>query len=271
MNKKKRESYRKQLLSLSARLGGDITSLEDQARTPTGGQAVGNLSNAPMHLGDIGTEVYLQELNATLLENEEYLRGEVIAALERVDNGTYGQCENCGQKIIEERLDLLPYARYCTPCAEKLQSGKDINLNEGRPRDAGDAYNSYDDRVEARIKGTDYTSQDIQVDGADVIGASRRDKRDVHAVGTAGGGTAEGGLAGTNVAEGDPDNADLEGAMASGNHDIAIEEDDGDAVPYSGPAGGAVGGTPAGKRAVGGKKRRGGITPSEDPDRSESG
>ena len=96
-----------------------------------------------MHLGDMGTEVYLQELNATLLENEEYLRGEVLAALERVDDGTYGTCENCGQKIIEERLELLPYARHCTPCAEKLQSGRDINLNEGRPRDAADLYSTH--------------------------------------------------------------------------------------------------------------------------------
>src|SRR6516165_9305130 len=148
MTKKKLETHRKQLQKLSVRLGGDISALEDQARTPTGGQAVGSLSNAPMHLGDMGTEVYLQEMNATLLENEEYLRGEVLAALDRIDRGTYGSCENCGQKIIEERLELLPYARYCTPCAERLQSGKDINLNEGRPRDAADVYNNYDDRVE---------------------------------------------------------------------------------------------------------------------------
>ena len=59
--------------------------------------------------------------------------------------------------------------------------------------------------------------------------------------------------------------------MGSGTHDVSIDADDEDTVPYSGPAGGAVGGTPANKRAVGGKKRRGGIVPSEDPDRAESG
>ncbi len=165
MNKKKLESYRKQLQRLSARLRGDISALEDQARTPTGGQAAGNLSNAPMHLGDMGTEVYLQEMNATLLENEEYLRGEVLAALDRIDGGSYGSCEHCGKKIIEERLELLPYARHCTPCAEELQSGKDINLNEGRPREADEAYNPYSERAAASMKGTDYTSQDIGRDG----------------------------------------------------------------------------------------------------------
>lgn len=271
MTKRKLEAHRKQLQELSARLRGDISALEDQARTPTGGQSVGNLSNAPMHLGDIGTEVYLQELNATLLENEEYLRAEVLAAMDRIENGTYGTCENCGAKIVEERLELLPYARYCTPCAEKLQAGKDINLNEGRPRDAAGMFNEYDSRAEAEIKGTDYTSQDIPVDGFAVPGAGRRKHDDIHAAGTAGGGTAEGGLAGTNIAEGDPDNADLEDAMGSSTHDVAIEADDEETVPYSGPAGGAVGGTPAGKRAVGGKAGRRGIVPSEDPDLPESG
>ena len=238
---------------------------------PTGGETAGNLSNAPMHLGDLGTEVYLQELNATLLENEAYLRDEVLAAMERMDNGMYGNCENCGTKIIEERLELLPYTRYCTPCAEKLQAGKDVNLNEGRPRHPDDTFSTFNTRVEAQFKGTDYTSQNIEGRRPDWGGEALREREDIHAAGTAGGGTAEGGLAGTNIGEGDPNNADLEDAMGSGRHDIAIEGDDADTIPYSGPTGGAVGGTPAGKRSVGGKARRRGIVPSEDPDLPESG
>ena len=46
MNKKKLEAHRKQLRELSVRLDGDISTLEDQARTPTGGQSGrANLSN----------------------------------------------------------------------------------------------------------------------------------------------------------------------------------------------------------------------------------
>ena len=218
-----------------------------------------------------GTEVYLQELNATLLENEEYLRGEVLAALDRIENGTYGTCENCGAKIVEERLGLLPYARYCTPCAEKLQAGKDINLNEGRPREAAGRFNEYDSRAEAEIKGTDYTSQDIPVDGSAVSGAGRRKHDDIHAAGTAGGGTAEGGLAGTNIAEGDPDNADLEDAMGTSTHDVAIEADDEETVPIQArrAARSAARRPASGPSAA--RSGRGGIVPSEDPDRAESG
>ena len=224
-----------------------------------------------MHLGDMGTEVYLQEMNATLLENEEYLRGEVLAAMDRIDDGTYGTCENCGKKIIEERLELLPYARHCTPCARNSSPARtSTSTRAGRampPR----CYNPYNERAAAEIKGTDYTSQDIAVDGSRSVGAGRRSMRDIHAAGTAGGGTAEGGLAGTNIGEGDPDNADLEDAMGSGTHDVAIEADDEDTVRLLRPRrrrGRRHAGRQAGRRR---QERRRGIVPSEDPDLPESG
>src|SRR5262249_25103051 len=103
------EKYRERLRSLAQRLGATVSGLEDQARTPTGGESSGGLSNAPLHLGDVGSETYNQELGATLLENETYIRGEVLDTLERIDRGTFGQCENCGQIIAPERLDALPY------------------------------------------------------------------------------------------------------------------------------------------------------------------
>jgi hypothetical protein len=78
---------------------------------------------------------------------------------------------------------------------------------------------------------------------------------DVHAAGTPAGGTAAGGLAGTNIGDGSPDNADLEDALGSGIHDTAGEEED--EPGYAGPRGGAVGGTPAQGRASGGRVRRG--------------
>src|SRR5262245_34203988 len=94
---------------------------------------------------------------------------------------------------------------------------------------------------------------------------------DEEAVGTPGGGTEVGGLAGTNVGDGSPENADLERAMASG--DEPEEADEG--PPYAGPAGGAVGGTPAQGRASGGHTghglapggHRGDSTVGSDPDR----
>jgi hypothetical protein len=82
------------------------------------------------------------------------------------------------------------------------------------------------------------------------------DAGDPIAQGTPGGGTEVGGLAGTNVGDGAPENADLEGTF-EGPDRYDVEED---GPPYAGPAGGAVGGTPAEKRSSGGHVR-GGLAP----------
>ena len=44
---------------------------------------------------------------------------DVKSALEKIENGTYGICENCGKKITEERLLACPEAKTCLKCNEK--------------------------------------------------------------------------------------------------------------------------------------------------------
>lgn len=42
--------------------------------------------------------------------------GQVLAALRRIDEGTYGQCQDCGETIDQRRLAALPATPYCTAC-----------------------------------------------------------------------------------------------------------------------------------------------------------
>lgn len=132
--------YRTQLEQLAGRVRETAAGLEESVRTPTSGESAGGLSNVPMHLGDVGSEVYNQELSATLLENEEHIRGEVDAALDRLDAGTFGTCERCKEAIAPERLEALPYARFCVACAAAEQAGAAVNLNAGRPDGFGGAF-----------------------------------------------------------------------------------------------------------------------------------
>lgn len=41
---------------------------------------------------------------------------QIVAALRRMDAGSYGQCEDCGEPIDERRLRALPATPFCTPC-----------------------------------------------------------------------------------------------------------------------------------------------------------
>jgi RNA polymerase-binding protein DksA len=120
-SKAKTESFRKQLLALKKRLGADLSELEEEALQPVGGEESGGLSNVPVHPADLGTDTFEEEFALELLEKEDKLLDEVNDALDRIEEGTFGRCENCGQEISRERLKALPYARYCIGCARKLQ------------------------------------------------------------------------------------------------------------------------------------------------------
>ena len=92
--------------------------------SPAADDTGGNLSHVPLHMADLGTDNYERENTLHLLANEERLLGEIAAALERINRGTFGTCEECGGSILpKERLKELPYTRYCVECAKK-QDGK---------------------------------------------------------------------------------------------------------------------------------------------------
>src|SRR5262245_14595498 len=121
MTKAELETYRQHLLTLRSRLKGDISHLTDEALRRTGGEASGSLSNMPIHMADLGTDNFEQEFTLSLLQNEEQVLQEIAGALERIQQTTFGHCEECQGEIPRVRLNALPYTRYCVDCARKLE------------------------------------------------------------------------------------------------------------------------------------------------------
>ena len=126
MTEDRLERYREQLLDLGRRLRDHLTSLSQQALRPAGGEASGNQSNTPFHLADLAGDQFEHEMALGMLENKAESLEEIGAAVRRIDEGTYGLCEECGQPIASKRLDVLPYTRYCISCAEEVQVKKPI-------------------------------------------------------------------------------------------------------------------------------------------------
>lgn len=52
-------------------------------------------------------------------------------ALRKLSEGTYGICEDCGEKIGERRLTILPFAIYCTDCQEHREQLEEMEKREG--------------------------------------------------------------------------------------------------------------------------------------------
>ena len=116
------ETYRRSLLTLRARLKGDLDQMTDEALNRGNGDGSGNLSNVPLHMADVGTENYDQEFTLGLIENEQETLEQVMEALARVDAGTYGICQECGNPVAKPRLQALPHTRYCIECARKVET-----------------------------------------------------------------------------------------------------------------------------------------------------
>ena len=111
-----RETYRRRLRELTARLSGGVVELESEALRPPPGE-VGNGGDAPAHEADHAVRASEEAVALTLLASEEQLLNEATAALRRLAAGTFGACERCGSAIAKTRLDVLPYTRTCARCA----------------------------------------------------------------------------------------------------------------------------------------------------------
>jgi RNA polymerase-binding protein DksA len=118
------ESFRNVLLGLRSRLRGDLDQMTDEALRRTPAESSGNLSNVPLHMADVGTENYDQEFTLGLIENEQATLEQVQSALNRIDAGTFGRCEECKEPIAKPRLQALPYTKHCIQCARKLENGE---------------------------------------------------------------------------------------------------------------------------------------------------
>lgn len=121
MRREEMEQYRQRLVEMGQRLKDDESGVMNEALCQTGGDANGNLSNVPMHLADISTEAFEQEMSTSLLTNGRLMQIEVADALDRIENDTFGKCQQCDRDIGASRLQVVPYTRYCMDCAQNAE------------------------------------------------------------------------------------------------------------------------------------------------------
>ncbi len=123
MKKTDHKIYKERLLALRSRLRGDVNQMADAALKKSRSEANGDLSSMPIHMADIGSDNFEQEFTLSLMQTEEQTLDMIEGALERIEEGVYGQCEECGLKIPKTRLNAIPYASLCVKCAERMEQG----------------------------------------------------------------------------------------------------------------------------------------------------
>jgi len=106
--------FRKRLEEERERLTGAVEFLEREnpgsIDDELGEIGTGTSDN---HLGDTASATFDRELDEGLEEGAQQTLREVEAALQRIEEGSYGVCEVCGEPIGAERLSAIPWARLC--------------------------------------------------------------------------------------------------------------------------------------------------------------
>jgi len=59
-----------------------------------------------------------------LADRQTHLIGEIDDALQRIEDGTYGQCVRCGKPLDEERLKAMPTAKYDAACQAAIEKAQ---------------------------------------------------------------------------------------------------------------------------------------------------
>lgn len=91
---------------------------------------------------DMASDAAEGDLALRIAESETAEAGEIERAIEKIDSGTYGTCESCGQQIAPGRLEYLPYVTLCVRCQElaeikRREEGDELDdLAEGSEADA---------------------------------------------------------------------------------------------------------------------------------------
>ena len=113
------KKFEAMLLAKLTEIHCNVTSMEMEALR----RDRSDLSNMPIHMADLGTDNYEVENILDLMDSERKILLEIDDALRRIEDGTYGICENRGEQIPKERLKAIPWARYCVACATLLEKG----------------------------------------------------------------------------------------------------------------------------------------------------
>ena len=81
----------------------------------------GELTTHDDHMADIASDLTDREQAVVLRDNIRHIVDQIDHAIQKIELGTYGICDECGKDIPEERLEFEPYAAYCVEDQARIE------------------------------------------------------------------------------------------------------------------------------------------------------
>ncbi|MFH0738908.1 MAG: TraR/DksA family transcriptional regulator [Candidatus Omnitrophota bacterium] len=119
--KKDMGNFKKIILTKKEGIMDDIKHISDDTLKKTQKDAAGDISGYTYHMADVATDTYDREFSLGLASSERELLYELDDALKKVEDGSFGICEQCKSLITKTRLKAIPQARFCVKCQEKKE------------------------------------------------------------------------------------------------------------------------------------------------------
>jgi DnaK suppressor protein len=116
MDKKKLEGFKKRLEERQQALRKTVSRTEEDGRIAD--------QDTAQDIADRAASSYTKEFLFSQSNNDRQLLAMVETALQRIREGAFGECVNCGNEINAKRLEAVPWTRYCIECQEKLEKGQ---------------------------------------------------------------------------------------------------------------------------------------------------
>jgi RNA polymerase-binding protein DksA len=115
------ERFREALIEERKRVEHALASLREEHPGSLDEEVEEINATSDNHLAETATATLGREIDYTLGENSEEVLAQIDAALERIENGTYGTCASCGREIAPERLEAYPWASLCIDCKRRAE------------------------------------------------------------------------------------------------------------------------------------------------------
>jgi RNA polymerase-binding transcription factor len=112
------QSMKQRLEAKRDELKSNISGLTEAHPAPTDPIEA---SEGPQDFEEVAVDFLETQNEQSLLMNEQALLTEVLQALKRIDQGTYGLCLVCGNPIPEKRLEAIPWAARDVKCEQEVE------------------------------------------------------------------------------------------------------------------------------------------------------
>jgi DnaK suppressor protein len=115
--------FKKSLLVLKEDLTDQIKHIYDDTLKKSQKDASGDISGYTLHMADVATDTYDREFSLGLATNGQEVLYEIADALKKIEDKSFGFCEQCNKPISKTRLKAIPYTRTCLKCKESSERG----------------------------------------------------------------------------------------------------------------------------------------------------